>query len=137
LAAGLWHHEAVSRHYFIDLRWPLLTTSLEALVRIRDERLSSGRFAGSKKVFVDRLLAIGALDPGLAVPEADLEAICEQRSLLTHGLTFGSLDETRKVLYQTQERLTRGLIRKALLEPAFRVIFASDSTLAVNLPLRP
>src|SRR5262249_24076185 len=58
LESALWHHEAAARHSFIDLRWPLLTTSLEALVRIKDERLPSGRFAGSTKVFVDRLLAI-------------------------------------------------------------------------------
>src|SRR5712664_1358326 len=58
LEAALWHHEAVARHYFIDLRWPLLTTCIEALVRIRDERLTAGRgagkYAGSLKVFLDR-----------------------------------------------------------------------------------
>lgn len=136
LAAALWHHEALSRHYFIDLRWPLLTTALEAFVRIKDERLGSGRFAGSTKVFVDRLVGIGALDASLAVSDADLAAMYEQRSLLSHGLSFGELDPARKALYRTQERITRDIIRKALLEPGFRAIFATDGALAAALPLR-
>jgi hypothetical protein len=137
LAAAMWHHEALSRHYYIDLRWPLLTAALEALVKIPNERLPNGRFAGSTKVFVDRLLAIGAMDASLAISESDLEAIYEQRSLLAHGLPFGNLDPRRKQLYRAQERLARGIIRKALLEPGFRVTFDSDLALATALPLQP
>ncbi len=136
IASALWHHEAAARHSFIDLRWPLLTTCLEALVRIKDERLPSGQFAGSTKVFVDRLLAIGSLDATLAVSETDLRGIYEQRSLLAHGLAFGTLDELSKALYRAQERLVRGIIRKAVLEPAFCDIFVSDTKLAAHLPLR-
>ncbi len=47
------------------------------------------------------------------------------------------LDESRKALYRKQERLARGIIRKALVEPAFRAIFASDAALMAALPLRP
>lgn len=137
LASALWHFEAVSRNYFIDLRWPLLTTCLESLVKIKDEFLPKKRPAGSTKVFVDRLLAIGNMDPALAVPESDLRAMYEERSLLTHGLAFVALDESRNALYRTQERLARGIIRKALLDPTFRAIFASDAALAAGLPLRP
>lgn len=136
LGSALWHHEVVARHHFIDLRWPLLTASLEALVRIRNEKLPSGRFVGSTKVFVDRLLAIGALDVALALTEGELEDIYEQRSLLAHGLPFGALDEPRKALYRSQERLVRGIIRKAFLDTTFRDIFASDTNVATHLPLR-
>lgn len=136
LASALWHHEALTRHYFIDLRWPLLTTCLEALVRIRDERLPSGRYARSTKVFVDRLLRIGRMDAALAATESELKAMYEQRSLLTHGLAFGTLDEPRKDLYRLQEKIARGIIRRALLDPDFRSIFASDASLATSLPLR-
>lgn len=136
IATALWHHEAAARHFFIDLRWPLLTTCLEALVRIRDEKLPSGQFAGSTKVFVDRLLAIGNLDATLAVSETDLRGMYAQRSLLAHGLGFGSLDETSKALYRAQERLVRGIIRKALLDSTFWNIFVSDANVAAQLPLR-
>jgi hypothetical protein len=135
LATAMWHHEAVARHYFMDLRWPLLATCLEAIVRIRDERFS-GRFAGSTQVFVDRLLAIGAADPQLRVAEADLGAFYQQRSLLAHGLTFGGLGAADKILYRTHERLARGIIRKAILDSVFRATFSSDANLAANLPLR-
>lgn len=136
IESTLWHHEAAARHSFIDLRWPLLTTCLEALVRIKDEKLPSGQFAGSTKVFVDRLLAIGRLDATLAVAEAELRGIYAQRSLLAHGLAFGSLDDASKALYRVQERLVRGIIRKALLDSTFRNIFVSDANVAGHLPLR-
>lgn len=136
LEAALWHHEAAARHSFVDLRWPLLTTSLEALIRIKDEKLPSGRFAGSTKVFVDRLLAIGELDSTLAASEGELREIYTLRSLLAHGLAFGSLDDTRKALYRVQEHLVRGIIRKALLDSTFRSIFMSDANIAKHLPLR-
>ncbi|MGH2360049.1 MAG: hypothetical protein ACRDGM_05845 [bacterium] len=136
IETALWHHEAAARHSFIDLRWPLLTTCLEALVRIKDEKLPSGQFAGSTKVFVDRLLAIGGFDATLAVPEAELRGMYAQRSLLAHGLGFGSLDDASKVLYRVQECLVRGTIRKALLDSAFRNFFVSDANVAGHLPLR-
>lgn len=136
IASALWHHEAAARHYFIDLRWPLLTTCLEALVRIKDEKLPSGQFAGSTKVFVDRLLAIGSLDAALAVSEMNLRGMYDQRSLLAHGLRFGNLDVTSKALYRAQECLVRGIIRKALLESTFWNIFVSDANIAAHLPLR-
>lgn len=136
VAAALWHHEALVRHYFVSLRWPLLTTCLEAMVKVKDEKLPSGKFAGSTKVFVDRLLAIGHLEPSLAVTETDLREMYEQRSLLSHGLALGALDPTRKALYRTQERLVHGIIRKALLDSTFRDIFTSDLKIAAHLPLQ-
>ena len=136
LESALWHHETAARQYFIDLRWTLLTTSLEALVRIKDERLPSRRFAGSTQVFVDRLLAIGNMDGTLAVEEAELREMYAQRSLLTHGLAFGTLDEEHKAVYRAQERLVRGILRKAFLDLSFRDIFGSDMSIATRLPLR-
>jgi hypothetical protein len=134
--SALFHHEAVARHYYIDLRWPLLTTCLEALVRIKDEKQPSGRWAGSTKVFVDRLLAIGKLDATLAIGEAELGEMYDRRSLLSHGLAYGDLDEHDRDLYVSQERLARGILRKVLLEADFRDIFASDENIANRLPLR-
>jgi len=135
IEAALWHHEAAARNSFIDLRWPLLTTCLEALVRIKDEKLPSGQFAGSTRVFVDRLAAIGKLDSTLAIPEDEVREMYAQRSLLAHGLAYGSLDDASKAVYLDQERLVRGVIRKALLDSAFRNIFVSDANIAKHLPL--
>jgi len=94
------------------------------------------RFAESTEVFVDRLLAIGSMDATLSVTEAQLREIYTQRSLVAHGLAFGALDEGSKAVYRSQERLVRGVIRKALLDDAFRDIFSSDENIATRLPLR-
>jgi hypothetical protein len=136
LEAALFHHEAVARHYYIDFRWPLLTVCLEALARIKDEKQPSGRWAGSTRVFVDRLLAIGKLDETLAVGEAELAEMYDRRSLLLHGLACGDLGERDRALYMAQEKLARGILRKIFLEPDFRDVFASDERIASRLPLR-
>jgi len=86
IESALWHHEVAARQFFVDLRWPLLITSLEALIRIKDERRQTGQFAGSTQVFVDRLLAIGQMDATLSATEAELRQMYTQRSLVAHGL---------------------------------------------------
>lgn len=83
IESALWHHEMAARQFFIDLRWTLLTTSLEALIRIKNEKRPTGRFAGSTEVFVDRLRAIGSMDATLSVTEAELRAMYTQCSLTT------------------------------------------------------
>src|SRR5262249_11495683 len=95
--SALWYHEAAARHYYVDLRWPLLTTCLETLVKIKDEKPSSGQRAGSTKVFVDRLLAIAELlDRAESIGEAELVEMYARRSWLAHGLAYGRLDEHDK-----------------------------------------
>ena len=85
---------------------------------------------------MDRLLAIGGLDETLAIGEAELKEMYERRSLLSHGLAYGNLDEQDKALYASQERLARGILRKILLDADFRDIFSSDMNLASRLSLR-
>ena len=85
---------------------------------------------------MDRLRAIGSMDATLSVTEAELREMYTQRSLLAHGLAFGALDEESKAVYRSQERLVRRVIRKALLDGAFRDIFGSDENIATHLPLR-
>jgi len=137
IESALWHHEVAARQFFIDLRWPLLITSLEALIRIKDERRQTGQFAGSTQVFVDRLLAIGQMDATLSATEAELRQIYTQRSLVAHGLAFGALEPDSQALYRSLERLVRGAIRKALLDDSFRSILSSDENIATQFPLRP
>lgn len=138
LHSALFTYEVAARHCYIDQRWPLVATGLEALVHIRGERHPGGRrWAGSTKVFVDRLLAMGTIDAALAIPEADLRAMYAERSLLAHGQAFGSLDAARKNLYRRMEKLLRDIARKAICDSKFRAIFASDAALQTALPLRP
>jgi hypothetical protein len=60
----------------------------------------------------------------------------DRRSTVIHGLAYGQLGESDRAVYSAQERLVGGIVRKALLEPDFRAIFASDETVRAHLPLR-
>ncbi|MEO8452883.1 MAG: hypothetical protein ABI647_24050, partial [Gemmatimonadota bacterium] len=136
LRVCIWNIEMAFRSYYVEARWPLLTTALEALVRVRDERLPKGRHAGSTKVFVDRLLAIGQKVPALALPEQELRSMYEHRSGFVHGTSFGQLDPAVRALFASQEALARGIVRAALENPAFAGIFSTDASLSAALPLR-
>lgn len=135
--SALWYHEAAAQNYYIDIRWPLVTAGLEALIHIDGERLASGKYAGSTKVFVDRLLGLGNVDAAFSIPESDLYAMYDARSGLAHGQPFGTLDAPRKFLYSREEALLRMVARQALTDPAIGAIFASDAEVKRRLPLRP
>jgi hypothetical protein len=127
-----------ARNYYVDVRWPLLVTGLEALVHIADERdpRNSTRYAGSTRVFVDRLLALGRADPKLGVGEVELREVYDRRSTLVHGQGFGQLNARNKDLYRTTESLLRGVLKKCVLEPTFADTFRSDDALRSAYPLR-
>jgi hypothetical protein len=132
----MWYFEAAARNYFVEIRWLLLTTGLESLVHIKDERLHNKSFARPTKVFVDRLLALGGIDCTFAVSEEDLIKMYKERSMVAHGISIGSLDPEKKSLYRREENLLRDILRKALLEPNFAAIFQSNASVQSHLPLR-
>ncbi|MGE3494170.1 MAG: hypothetical protein AB7N73_05680 [Gemmatimonadales bacterium] len=132
---ALWHLEAAFHTHFIDLRWPILTTALEALVRIPDEQ-HGGRFVGSTKCFVDRMVALGQIESTLVVSESDLKAMYSHRSQYTHGLRPQNLTLTARALYERQEEVCRQIIRRAILDNTFGGIFATDATIKSAMPLR-
>lgn len=135
--AALWNHETVARNHYIDVRWPLLVTGLEALVHLAGERdlRNPVKYAGSTRVFVQRLVAIGKHQPALAVPEDVLRDIYDRRSTLAHGQSFGALDPATKILYRATEDLLRGILRIAILNSTFASTFASDAAVQSNYPL--
>lgn len=134
---ALWHLETVFRNYYIEVRWPLVVTGLESLIHIAGERDSrnASRYAGSTRVFVQRLIGIGKARPSIAVSEAALREIYDRRSTLAHGLTFGTMNEPDKGLYKLAEDLLRNILRNALLDRSFADTFASDSAVQAAYPL--
>ena len=134
---GLWYYEAAFRLHYGDLRWSFLVTALEALVHVRKEKLTNGRWAGTTKVFVDRLLHLGALDPTLTVSEQMLWDFYEERSVVAHGQVLGRLDQRLGDLYDQLEEFARRILKKAVMEPTFAACFASDTDVQASLPLRP
>jgi hypothetical protein len=135
IRAALWYFEVASRSYFLDVSWALLSTGLEALVRIRDERTVNGAKVGSTRAFVERLSQIGRLDSSLYVSEADLRDIYELRSSIIHGFIPAVADPRSRSLFELKQSLLRGILRKALLDRSFAAIFASDDNLQRALPI--
>ncbi len=59
----------------------------------------------------------------------------ELRSLIVHGLVPAGSDPRAFGLLQRKQALLAGIIRHALLDPAFAAIFDSDVSLATHMPL--
>lgn len=135
IQAAIWYFEMTARNFYSDIRWPLLVTALESLVRIKNEQDRNGRPVGSTRAFVSRLAQLGARDPALTVSEGDLRDMYEKRSDLVHALAVVAMDEVTKTVYRNLENLVRNVLRKAILEPSFAAIFASDQHLAAALPI--
>jgi hypothetical protein len=135
VVSALWYFEAAARSYYIDSRWPLLATGLEALVHIRNEKLPTGRYAGSTKVFARRLSSFGSLASELTISEGELRSIYDWRSHLAHGQTFGNIDLARQALYEKMETFMRNVLKKALLDRSFHDLFLTDATIPSVFPL--
>jgi len=135
LGATMWYYEVAARTYFSDIRWPLLVTALESLVRIRNEQDNQGRPVGSTRAFVTRLKHLGTLDASLSVSENDLRAMYTKRSDLVHALALVAMDEPTRSLYRQLDNLVRGILREAILDPKFAALFATDGSVSSALPL--
>lgn len=138
IKTAMWYYEYLSKTHFMDIRWTLLITALESLIKIADEKNSNTKkYVGSTKVFVDRLTALARFDSSLSVTRGDLGKIYNERSNLVHGLGVASLDPVKRALYRKAETLIRNILQKAILDATFASIFDSDASIKRNLPLRP
>jgi hypothetical protein len=137
IGSALWQFETAFRSYYVDTRWPLLVTGLEALVHIRGERdpKHRTRHAGSTRVFAQRLAILAARVGQPSATESVLRNIYDRRSTLVHGQGLGQLDQTTRELYDATEQLLAGVLRTALLEPEFSALFASDAAIQAAFPL--
>jgi hypothetical protein len=116
----------------------LLVTALEALAHVRDEKLPNGKWPGTRKVFADRLMHLGTLDPTLVIGQQKLYGFYEERSVVAHGAKSRRDDRAAsETLYEELEDFARRVLRKAVLEPEFAACFASDEEIQARLPLRP
>lgn len=137
LGTALWHFETAFRSYYVDTRWPLLATGLEALVHIGSERdpRDPRRYAGSTRVFVKRIARLAAQVDQAHVTESILYDIYDRRSGLVHGQGLGQLDAATRALYETTEKLLAAILRRGILDTAFAGQFVDDSSVQAALPL--
>jgi hypothetical protein len=137
VSSALWHSEIAARTHYTNVRWPTQVTALESLIHVAGERdpRNPKRYAGSTRVFVDRLVAIGRNNPSLSVSEGTLGDIYDKRSTLAHGQSFGGLDPATKQLVRTTEQLLRNILKACILDRSFASTFASDGAVQSNYPL--
>jgi hypothetical protein len=141
--SALFYFEYAFWMYYVDVRWTLLVTALESLVHVNNERLPAKtgrgkqRYAGSTKVFVDRLLQVQARIPGRRLGEATLRSIYSARSGLAHGQTYNHASKKNQRLYRSLEGLVRRILISAITDPQVTSLFTSRVAVTSSLPLRP
>ncbi len=124
---ALFYHEYLHQLYYVDARWPMATTGVEALVHT-DKYQSTAQF-------VQRALALQEELGVKLATETDLYDIYDLRSRFAHGKTVGELDGQQNVLYTALEQILRTSIRRAIEDPQFAGIFADEDTLRTRWPV--
>ena len=119
------------RTYYLDLRWNLVVSGLEALITVDDKHVT--------KQFIHRVGILGT-EFGIALSEGELRKAYTFRSELAHAQSF--LHDLHAVLppnqhksvYDKLESLLRAVVKRSLLDKAFGQNFADKA--AVKEPMR-
>jgi len=124
---ALWYHEYAVRTYYIEIRWVLVATGLEALIQAGHER-STRRF----KCRVSQLASeLGVT--GLGISEAT--RAYQHRSTLAHGQQFGQLSSPDRELYQSMEKTLRLAILRAIEDDAFASVLKDSHKIKARWPI--
>ncbi len=122
---ALWTYDYAASDYFIDTRWTLLSSAIEALVHTRQR--------GSTAQFVDGLIKL-ASDVGVQAVTADeANRIYDLRSSLAHGQGLPQVSGEEERLYVLMETILRLALKQAILDPAYAEQFRSDRTIRGHL----
>jgi hypothetical protein len=121
-----WNHEYAMRSYYLDMRWILVVSGLEALITIDEHGLA--------KQFRDGVQQL-AREFQIDFTETNLSHAWKLRSKLVHAEGFLHGLETilpnsqQTELYQRLEDLLRLTLRRSLLDEAFGNLFRDNDTL--------
>lgn len=129
--AAFWHHEYAARTYYINYRWTLVCTGLEALIHT-----DRGR---STEQFVRRVPALASA-LGIPISETLADEAYDVRSRLAHGLsllaTGGSgPPESQVKLYDLLEDILRLAVLRCMRDPEFASIFQDEYAIRARWPL--
>lgn len=130
----LWHHEYACRTYFLDYRWTLICTGLEALLHT-DRKDSTRQFR--------RRVPGLASDLGINISETDAYEAYDLRSRLAHGVSFLSTGTTQGpsasqlLLYDRLEDDLRSAVLRGMRDESFGDIFSDDDHIRSRWPISP
>lgn len=127
VSRALWHHEYASRTYYIEVRWTVVATGLEALVHT-DRTNSTVQF----KERVSNMAAdLGITD----FSQTDADNAYDIRSRLAHGQGLASLTDAERDLYRRMENTLRKAMLRAITDSSFSHIFDSDQNIRKQWPV--
>lgn len=127
VTSALFYHEYLHRLYYVNTRWPMATTGLEALIHT-DKYKSTAQF-------VQRILGVQQ-DLNLALAtEDDLRDMYDLRSRLAHGKGLGELRENERRLYEGLELLLRTVVRYAIDDSSVAALFKDDDAIRARWPV--
>lgn len=126
-----WNHEQAMRTYFLDMRWNLVVSGLEALITTHDHRV--------RQQFVRRVGHL-ASEFGVALSETELHNAYTLRSKLAHAQSFlydlhaALPPDEHSPLYDKLESLLRATVKKCLLDEGLAERFANKEAVAEWCP---
>jgi hypothetical protein len=129
---ALWHHEYASRTYFLDHRWTLVCTGLEALLHTDRTRNTAQ--------FTRRVPALAA-ELGVSISEAEAVEGYDLRSRLAHGVSFlstgtGQGPTTSQLqLYDRLEDTLRTAVLRGMQDKSFGDIFSDEAQIRKRWPI--
>jgi len=124
-----WNHEQAMRTYFLDMRWNLVVSGLEALITVEKRNV--------RRQFVNRVRKL-AIEFGVDLSEAELHSAYTVRSGLAHAQGFlYSLDTAlpaseHRPLYDKLETLLRMTVRRSFLDETFGQHFADKEAVTTK-----
>jgi hypothetical protein len=124
---ALWYHEYAARTRYIDVKWTLISTALEAVVHT-DKYKSTWQFTGRVPQLAREL-------GGCEFSEADAETAYDCRSGLSHGQGLAILSKETREIYERMESVLRQTLMRCIREAEFAAIFSGDNTIRDRWPL--
>jgi len=124
---ALWYHEYAARTYYVEVRWNLVSTALEALVHV--EKFMSTRQFKSRVSQLAQELGV----TGFGVAEA--ERAYDLRSRLAHGQSLGGISDPDRALYESMELTLRLAILRSTEDDQFAAILRNDEEIRKRWPL--
>lgn len=129
---AFWHHVYAARTYYIDHRWTLVCTGIEALVHT-DKLRSTRQFSFRASQLATEL--------GINLSEVDAEEAYDLRSRLAHGVSFlttadgDGLSPNNIRLYDLLEGTLRRAVLESMRDKVFAETFADEGRIGQKWPI--
>lgn len=124
---AIWLLEYAFRTEFLDIRWPLICMGFESLIHTD--------YSHSTKQFSERVAKLAEIIGRCDFCKEKAKDAYNARSSLVHGQLLDNLENDKLRLYEELEDLLREILKKAIMDNSFALIFSSDIDIRTKLPI--